>query len=129
MASIYDDLEALASELLTADDDNFGQSTSTHPITILYRSDVAGSTALDEPTVTWTPSATLKAVSRGVSEKRDGAALIAKADKVFTIYATGVTAPTNADKIDVDGVEYSIVSVEPLPNGETVSVYKVYGKR
>ena len=129
MASIYADLEALASELLTADDDNFGQSSTAHVIRILYRSDVAGAAALDEPTVTWTPGATLKAVSRGVSEKRDGADILAKAEKVVLLHATGVTAPTNADKIEINGVEFSIVMVEPVPNGATAAVYKVFCTR
>lgn len=126
--TIYDDAAALATELLTADADNFGQSTATHPISILYRSDVSGATALDEPTVTWTATQ-VKAASRGVSEKRDGADIIAKADKIVLIEATGVTAPTNADKIDIDGVEFAIVSAEPIPNGEAPAIYRVLVKR
>ena len=126
--TIYDDAAALATELLTADADNVGQSTATHPISILYRSDVSGATALDEPTVTWTATQ-VKAVSRGVAEKRDGADIVAKADKIVLIEATGVTAPTNGDKIDIDGEEFSIVAVEPVPNGEVPAIYRVMVKR
>lgn len=125
---IYENLQAVATKLLTADADNFGQSTATHPIRILARSDVAGATALDEPTVTWTPTQ-VKAISRGVSEKRDGASIMAKADKIVIIEAFGNTAPELKDKIEIGGVEYSIVDVEPIANGEVVAVFKVYVKR
>lgn len=126
--TIYAEAAALATELLTADDDNFGQSTATHIINIMVRSDVAGATDLDPPTVTWT-STQVKAITRGVSEKRDGAEIFAKADKVVLIEATGVTIPRNEDKIEINGIEYAIVSVEPIPNGETPAVYRVFVKR
>lgn len=128
MATIYEDMQALASELLTADDENFGQSTATHIINILTRTDAPGATALDEPIVTWTPEQ-VKAISRGVSARRDGEALFAKADKVVLIEADGVTAPGLQDRIEINGAEFSIVDVEPVPNGETVSVYRVFVKR
>ena len=123
--AFYQEMQELASELLTADADNFGQSTATHPINILVRSDTPGATAIDEPTVTWTPTQ-VPAFTRGVSERRDGPELFAKADKVALIAAAGVTPPRLEDKIEIDGVEFSIIHVEPIPNGEIVAAYRVY---
>lgn len=126
--TFYTEMQALATELLTVGDQTFGQSTPTQPINILVRTDTPGATAIDEPSVVWTPTQ-VKAVTRGVSERRDGPALLAKADKVVLIEADGTIAPRDEDKVEIGGIEFSIVSVEPTPNGETPAIFKLYVKR
>lgn len=128
MATFYEDMQALASELLDVGDDVFGQSSATYQIRILTRSDQAGATDLDEPTVTKTP-AQINAVVRGVNEKRDGAKLFAMAEKMVVIEAAGNTAPTLKDLIEVNGTEFAIVSVETLPHGDVPAVFKIAVKR
>lgn len=122
-------MQALASELLTPDDDNFGQSKSGNAINILVKTVTAsGPTDLDEDTITW-PATQVNAVSRGVNAYRDGGDILAKADRMFLIEGAGVTMPTLEDKMEEAGIEYAIVSAEALPNDGTVPAYKVYGKR
>lgn len=128
MPSFYVEMQELANELLTADDDNFGQSKTGNVIEIHRRSEVAGATDLDEPAITWTAE-TVKAVSRGVDAKRDGESLAQKSDKLVTIYAKDVTIPALKDQIAIDSVRYSIVSVEESSNDGDVAVYFVYVKR
>lgn len=129
MATIYEDMQALASELLTADDDNFGQSKTGHVINILVKTVTAsGSTDLDEDAITW-PATQVKAISRGVNAYRDGESMLAKADRMFIIEGDGVTMPTLEDKMEEAGIEYAIVSAEAISNDGTVAAYKVYGKR
>lgn len=126
MTSFYEEMQELAGELLTADDDNFGQSKTGNVINILYRTvSSTGATDLDEDTISF-PETQVKAVSRGTSEKRDGETLAVKAEKVFTIYAKDVTKPTIADRIEEAGTAYSIVDVQESSNDGTRAVYKVY---
>lgn len=126
--SIYGEALALADELLTADTDNFGQSTTTSPIRIWSRSDVEGATEIDEPATSWIPI-DVKGISRGVSEKRDGAALLAKADRIVLIGTVGIAQPGIDDQIEIGAIRYSIADVEPVPNGDTPAIYRVLVKR
>jgi hypothetical protein len=129
VASIYDDMQELASELLTADDDNFGQSKTGNVINILVKTVTGtGSTDLDEDTITW-PATQVKAVSRGVDAKRDGEGMRAMADRLFIVEGDGVTQPTLEDKMEEAGLEYAIVKSEAVSNDGTVAIYKVYAKR
>lgn len=125
---IYADLLAMADEMLTADVDNFGQSTTTSPIRIHSRADTAGATDLDEPTTQWIPI-DVKGISRGLNEKRDGASLLAKADKMVIIGTVNTAQPGIDDQMEIGGVRYSIVEVEPVPNGDTPAIYKILVKR
>lgn len=122
MAEIYKDFQSLAEELL--DKSEFGQSTDTHIINILRHSETPGGTDLDEPSVNYTAER-VDAVSRGTSEKRDGADIVAKGELMVTIKAKGVTVPSLNDLIEINGTEYAIVDVETRPNFETPSVYRV----
>lgn len=129
MTTIYQDMQALASELLTADDDNFGQSKTGHVINILVKTVTASvATDLDEDTITW-PATQVRAVSRGVNAYRDGESMLSKADRMFFIEGAGVTQPTLEDKMEEAGTEYAIISSEAISNDGTVAAYKVYGKR
>ena len=129
MSALYRSFQSLADTLLTVGDESFGQSTDTSPINLLVRTDVVGATNIDEPVVTFTPTR-VKGVSRGVIEKRDGQSASARANKVFLIYANDVlVAPRNVDRIEQGSEEYAIVDVEPIPNGEIVSVYKILASR
>lgn len=119
-------MQTLATELLAPAE--FGQSKTTNIINVLTRTDVAGASDLDEPAVTWTATQ-VNAVSRGVSAKRDGDALLAMADRVVTIEGAGNTEPDLKDKIEINGVEYSIVSVEPTSNDGTIAAFIVMVKR
>lgn len=125
---IYGEMLALADEMLTADNENFGQSTTTSPLIIWSRADTPGATAIDEPATTWIPI-NVKGISRGVSERRDGASLLTKADKIAIIGTVGVAQPGIDDQIEISAYRYSIVDVEPIPNGDTPAVYKILAKR
>lgn len=129
MTSFYEEMQELAGELLTADDDNFGQSKAGNVINILYKTVTSGgATDLDEDVVTWPPTQ-VKAVSRGTDARRDGSSLHERADKVFTIHAKDMTAPTLEDRIEEAGIEYSIVEVSEPSNDGTQIVFYVYVKR
>lgn len=124
---IDDDFQELADELLTADDDNFGQSTDAFPIEICVRTKTPGATRFDKPVVTY-PGTRVKAAHRGVSRMRDGETLFAMCEYVVTIYAKGVTEPTLDNKISIGGTKYTIVKVEPKRTGPKVAAYLVYVK-
>lgn len=121
MVSFYQEMQELADELLTVNDENFGQSTDTHPISIMYRTDTPGATKIDRPTVAWS-TVRVKAVVGGTKRLREDQ-IFRDADLIVRIYAGGVTEPTLADKVDVDGTQYSILKVTLRPHGDVVSVY------
>lgn len=126
MATFYEEMQELASELLHGDE--FGQSKTGHVINILTRTEVEGASRLEEPTVTWTPTQ-VNATSRGVTAKRDGQSLFERADLKVTIEGYGNTAPDLKDKIEINGTEYSIVEVQPTSNDGTIAAFYVYVKR
>lgn len=129
MATFYEEMQELAGELLTADDNNFGQSKPGNVINILYRTETStGATDLDEDELTF-PATQVKAASRGVDERRDGETLAVEAEKVFTIYAKDVIKPSIDDKIEEDGTQFAIIKVVESSNDGTIAVYMVYVKR
>lgn len=129
MPSFYEEMQELADELLTADDDNFGQSKTGNIINILTKAvSSLGASALDEDVITW-PATLVKGASRGTDLRRDGERLFGISEKVFTIYAKDVAKPTLEDKIEEAGLEYSIVEVSEPSNDGTQIVFYVYVKR
>lgn len=117
--SFYDDMRAVADELLT----EFAQGT----VTLTRTTQTAAANAWDAPTES-DESETLSAVVRGVTAQFvDGQEILAT-DLMATIKVPA-TEPALADVVTIDGVPMTILRIDRIPAAGTVSAYRLFLRR
>jgi len=117
--AFYDDMQQIATDLLSGE---FKQGTIRH-----WRQGASTGSGLDPqpaaPTYTTMPGA----VCRGVESQYVQDGYISQSDQQVTASIFGVD-PTNADKIEVDGVLREIIKVERIPASGTLVCWKIFIK-
>lgn len=112
--TIYDDLQLVASELLT----EFAQGV----VTLIKIT--PGTGPADNPGPATTVSHPLSAVVKGVSFENVSRGLAVSSDlEVTTAVLDGVT-PTEKDFIEIDGTQYKVVQLVNTPAAGTQTVWK-----
>lgn len=109
----YDDMAAMATELLT----EFAQGTVLLKRTVTTPEE----NRWDTPTETVTSYA-LKATVRTVSQKYVDGTLILAGDRMVTFAVPSIT-PAMTDLLSIDGKDYAMKDLRPLPGAGTTVAY------
>ena len=112
--SIYDDLQVVASEILTEFKQGAVNLVQTTP----------GAGPDDNPGAPTLTSYSLNAVVKGVSFKYVSQGLATASDLEVTSAVSSEVTPSEKDFLEIDSVKYKIVQLMNVPGAGTSSVWK-----
>jgi hypothetical protein len=112
--TIYDDLQGVASEILT----EFDQEE------IKLVQYVKGTGPADNPGASIPTTHTLDGVARGVSFKYVQSGFAVASDKQVTVAVIPGVIPTENDFVDIDGIRHKIIKDVSVPAAGTRCVWK-----